>query len=45
MARMLLGFFHAARAHCFAATDPALAELLGREPRGVADQLASAADA
>ncbi len=45
MARMLLGFFHAARAHCFATTDPALAELLGREPRSVADQLAPSAEA
>jgi NAD(P)H dehydrogenase (quinone) len=40
LARMLLGFFHAARAQCFAEVSPALAELLGREPRSVTDQLA-----
>lgn len=40
MARMLLGFFRAARAQCFAEVGPALTELLGREPRSVADQLA-----
>jgi NAD(P)H dehydrogenase (quinone) len=39
LARMLLGFFHAARAQCFAEVSPALAELLGREPRSVTDQL------
>ena len=39
MARMLLGFFTAARQGDFATTDPALAELLGREPRTVADLL------
>ncbi|MCO8307678.1 NAD(P)H-binding protein [Streptomyces hygroscopicus] len=40
MARMMLGFFPAARAQCFAEVSPALTELLGREPRSVADQLA-----
>lgn len=40
MAHMLLGFFHAARNGHFAETDPALTELLGREPRTVADLLA-----
>jgi NAD(P)H dehydrogenase (quinone) len=39
MARMLLGFFTAARQGDFATTDPALAGLLGREPRTVADLL------
>ena len=39
-ARMLLGFFLAARRGDFAATSPALAALLGREPRTVADLLA-----
>ncbi len=37
MARMLLRFFHATRSGHFAETDPLLAELLGREPRPVAD--------
>lgn len=40
LARMLLGFFHAARAQRFAEVSPALVELLGREPRSVTDQLA-----
>lgn len=40
MARMSLTTFQAAREGRFAATEPVLAELLGREPRGVADQLA-----
>ncbi|QUQ67141.1 NmrA family NAD(P)-binding protein [Kutzneria sp. CA-103260] len=39
MAHMLLRFFHAARSGHFADTDPLLAELLGREPRTVADLL------
>ncbi|WP_031469000.1 NmrA family NAD(P)-binding protein [Sciscionella sediminilitoris] len=40
MARMLLQFFQAARSGDFAGTDPLLGELLGREPRTVADFLA-----
>ena len=39
-ARMLAGFFRAARRGDFAATGPALGELLGREPRTVTDLLA-----
>ena len=39
-ARMLLSFFAAARRGDFAAVDPTLAELLGREPRTVRDLLA-----
>jgi len=39
LARMLLGFFRAARRGDFAATDPTLAELLGRTPRTVTDLL------
>jgi NAD(P)H dehydrogenase (quinone) len=39
-ARMLVGFFQAARRGDFAATDPALGELLRREPRTVRDLLA-----
>lgn len=39
-ARMTLTTFQAAREGRFAGVDPALAELLGREPRSVADQLA-----
>jgi hypothetical protein len=42
MARMTLTTFQAAREGRFAGTDPLLAELLGREPRTVADQLAVA---
>jgi uncharacterized protein YbjT (DUF2867 family) len=41
MARMLLCFFRAARYGHFAGTSPQLAELLGREPRTVADLLAA----
>ncbi|GAB2995317.1 SDR family oxidoreductase [Amycolatopsis acidiphila] len=40
MARMTLTTFHAAREGRFAGVGPLLAELLGREPRSVADQLA-----
>ncbi|TVT09847.1 NmrA family NAD(P)-binding protein [Amycolatopsis bartoniae] len=39
-ARMLLTFFQAARQGHFAGTDPLLGQLLGREPRTVADLLA-----
>lgn len=39
MARMTLTTFQAARQGRFAGVDPLLAELLGREPRGVVDQL------
>lgn len=39
-ARLLLGTFQAAREGRFAGIDPLLAELLGREPRTVADLLA-----
>jgi NAD(P)H dehydrogenase (quinone) len=39
LARMLLGFFHAARRGDFVATAPALGELLGRPPRTVTDLL------
>jgi uncharacterized protein YbjT (DUF2867 family) len=42
MARMTLTTFQAARQGRFAGVDPLLAELLGREPRGVADQFAAA---
>jgi uncharacterized protein YbjT (DUF2867 family) len=40
MARMLLTMFQAAREGRFAGTGPLLAELLEREPRGAADQIA-----
>lgn len=40
-ARLLLGTFQAAREGRFAGTDPLLTELLGREPRSVADLLAN----
>jgi NAD(P)H dehydrogenase (quinone) len=40
-ARMLLSFFQAARRGDFAATDPALTRLLGREPRSVRDLLSA----
>jgi NAD(P)H dehydrogenase (quinone) len=40
-ARMLLGFFRAARRGDFAATGPALGQLLGRDPRGVRDLLSA----
>ena len=39
MARMLLGFFQAARQGDFAGVDPLLGELLGRAPRTVRDLL------
>ncbi|MBQ1079810.1 NAD(P)H-binding protein [Nocardiopsis sp. B62] len=39
-ARFMLTMFRATREGYFAQPDPLLAELLGREPRGVADQLA-----
>lgn len=39
-ARFMLTMFRATREGYFAEQDPLLAELLGREPRGVADQLA-----
>ncbi|MHC3473570.1 NmrA family NAD(P)-binding protein [Streptomyces sp. 7R007] len=42
MARMMLTTFQAAREGRFAGVDPLLAELLGREPRSVDDQLAAA---
>jgi uncharacterized protein YbjT (DUF2867 family) len=42
MARMTLGTFQAAREGRFAAVDPLLGELLGREPRTVAEQFADA---
>src|SRR5882757_6673786 len=41
MARMTLTLFRAAREDRFAGVDPLLAELLGREPRGIADQIAA----
>jgi hypothetical protein len=41
MARMTLTTFQAARQGRFAGVGPLLAELLGREPRGVADQFAA----
>ena len=40
MAGFQLGFYQAARQGSFAATDPLLGELLGREPRSVRDLLA-----
>jgi uncharacterized protein YbjT (DUF2867 family) len=40
MARMTLTLFRAAREGRFAGVDPLLTELLGREPRSIADQLA-----
>ncbi|WP_405777637.1 NmrA family NAD(P)-binding protein [Streptomyces sp. NBC_00859] len=45
MARMTLTTFLAAREGRFAGVDPLLAELLGREPRTVTDQLAADIDA
>jgi uncharacterized protein YbjT (DUF2867 family) len=44
-ARMLLHFFQAARKGDFAATDPTLAEVLGRAPRTVRDLLSERVDA
>jgi len=41
LARLLLTWYQAARAGYFAETGPLLAELLGREPRTVADRLAA----
>ncbi|WP_108990005.1 NAD(P)H-binding protein [Streptomyces coelicoflavus] len=41
MARLMLTWYQAARAGWFAETGPLLAELLGREPRTVADRLAA----
>src|SRR3984885_2039608 len=41
MARVLLGFFLAAREGRFAGTDPLLGDLLGRKPRTVRDLLAA----
>nr|WP_093939633.1 NAD(P)H-binding protein [Actinoalloteichus hoggarensis] len=41
-ARLMLTWYQAGRAGWFATADPLLAELLGREPRGVADRLAAA---
>ena len=45
VARMLLGFFRAARDGQFAEVSPLLGELLGREPRSVRDLLAGPAAA
>ncbi|GIL27754.1 NAD(P)H-binding protein [Actinocatenispora comari] len=39
VARFMLTWYQASRAGYFAAADPLLAELLGREPRSVADRL------
>ncbi|WP_345964493.1 NAD(P)H-binding protein [Streptomyces sp. BRB040] len=41
MARLMLTWYQAARADCFAEAGPLLAELLGREPRTAADRLAA----
>ncbi|MFC9467915.1 NAD(P)H-binding protein [Streptomyces coelicoflavus] len=41
MARLMLTWYQAARAGCFAEAGPLLGELLGREPRTVADRLAA----
>ncbi|MGH3249014.1 MAG: SDR family NAD(P)-dependent oxidoreductase, partial [Trebonia sp.] len=43
MARLLLGFYQAAREGHFAAVDPLLGELLGRQSRTVRDLLAERA--
>ncbi|MBE9372918.1 NAD(P)H-binding protein [Saccharopolyspora sp. HNM0983] len=40
-ARLMLSWYEASRAGYFAAADPLLAELLGREPRSAADRLAA----
>jgi NAD(P)H dehydrogenase (quinone) len=45
MARLMLGFFLAARKGCFAGVDPLLGDLLGRPPRTVRDLLAERAAA
>jgi NAD(P)H dehydrogenase (quinone) len=45
MARLMLGFFRAAREGCFAGVDPLLGDLLGRQPRTVRDLLAERAAA
>jgi hypothetical protein len=45
MARLLLGFYQAAREGRFARVDPLLGDLLGREPRTVRDLLAERAAA
>jgi NAD(P)H dehydrogenase (quinone) len=45
MARLLLGFYQAAREGRFAGVDPLLGELLGRKPRTVRDLLAERAAA
>ncbi|NHI11773.1 NmrA family protein [Streptomyces sp. KO7888] len=41
MARLMLTWYQAARAGCFAEAGPLLAELLGRQPRTAADRLAA----
>lgn len=41
VARLMLSWYRAGRADHFADTGPLLAEILGREPRSVADRLAS----
>lgn len=41
MARLMLTWYQASRAGYFAAADPLLAELLGREPSSAADRLAA----
>ncbi|WP_243789680.1 NAD(P)H-binding protein [Saccharopolyspora gloriosae] len=41
MARLMLTWYQAGRAGYFAEADPLLTELLGREPKGVADRLAA----
>ncbi|MET9859045.1 NAD(P)H-binding protein [Streptomyces smyrnaeus] len=43
-ARLMLGWYQAARAGYFAEADPLLTELLGREPRTAADRLAAHID-
>ncbi|MFJ6070986.1 NAD(P)H-binding protein [Streptomyces sp. NPDC093065] len=44
VARLMLTWYQAARAGCFADADPLLAELLGRAPRTAADRLAAHID-
>ncbi|MER7173611.1 NAD(P)H-binding protein [Streptomyces mesophilus] len=41
IARLMLTWYQAARAGCFAEADPLLAELLGRSPRSATDRLAA----